>query len=146
MTVPSNAPPFHFELVSPERKLISEPARMVVIPAEEGDIGVLANHASLVATVRPGVVEVYSTDGQAPRRIFIAGGFADISAKNCTILAEEAVNVSDLNQAELEQSIRNLNEDMGLAGTDIERQRISRRLAAVQAKLDAVAGIGAAAH
>lgn len=145
MTLPANTQPFNFELVSPERKLISEPALMVVIPGEEGDIGVLANHSSLMAAVRPGVVEIYTAGEQAPRRIFIAGGFADISASNCTVLAEEAVNVADLNPADLEQTIRNLTEELGSAATDIEKQRINKRIAAARAKLEAVTGHIAAA-
>jgi F-type H+-transporting ATPase subunit epsilon len=130
---------FNFELVSPERRLLSEPARMAVIPGEEGDFGVLPNHSSLVATVRPGVVEVYGESGEA-RRIFIAGGFADVTAHNCTILAEEAVNVNDLNQADLEQTIRNLNEDISLAKDELERARSERRLALTKAKLEAITG------
>src|SRR5688500_20221225 len=93
-----------------------------------------------MAAVRPCVVEGYGPGDQTPRRIFIAGGFADISATNCTILAEEAINVSDLNQGALEQTIRNLNEDMGLATTDLEKQRIRKRLTITRAKLSAVTG------
>ena len=70
----------HFELVSPEACLVSAPVKMAVIPGEEGEFGVLAGHASLVASLRPGVVELYSEqDGEEPRKILIAGGFADVS-------------------------------------------------------------------
>ena len=131
---------FNFELVSPERKLIAEPVTMAVIPGEEGDFGVLPNHSALVASVRPGIVEIF-TEGQAePRRIFIAGGFADVSATNCTVLAEEAVNVNDLNRTDLEQTIRNLREDIGVARDEAERARLEKRLALAQAKLEAVMG------
>lgn len=135
---------FTFELVSPERKLISGAAKMVVIPGEEGDFGVLPGHSALVATIRPGVVEITMADGSAPQRIFIAGGFADVSPVNCTVLAEEAVNVNDLNQADLEQTIRNLTEDMTLARDDIEKSRISRKLVLARAKLQGVTGVAAA--
>ena len=131
---------FNFELVSPERKLMSEPATMAVIPGEEGDFGVLPNHSALVASIRPGVVKVYTQDSGEPRRIFIAGGFADVTATNCTVLAEEAVNVNDLNQADLEQTIRNLQEDMGLAGDEAEKARVARKLKLAKAKLEAVTG------
>ena len=130
---------FNFELVSPERRLISEPARMAVIPGEEGDFGVLPNHSSLVATIRPGVVEVYGESGET-RRIFIAGGFADVTAHNCTVLAEEAVNVNDLNQADLEQTVRNLSEDLGAAKDQFERARVEHKLALAKAKLEAITG------
>ena len=130
---------FNFELVSPERKLISEPASMVVIPGEEGDFGVLPNHSPLVATIRPGVIEVHAP-GAAVRRIFIAGGFADVSATNCTVLAEEAVNVADLKQADLEQSIRNLTEDLAATHDVFAKGRIQHRLHLAQYKLAALNG------
>lgn len=135
---------FTFELVSPERKLIFGPAKMVVIPGEEGDFGVLPGHSALVATIRPGVVQITMADDTAPQRIFIAGGFADVSPSNCTVLAEEAVNVSDLNQADLEQTIRNLTEDLTLAKDDLERARIARKLALAKAKLQGLTGTAAA--
>ncbi|MCB9989539.1 MAG: ATP synthase F1 subunit epsilon [Rhodospirillales bacterium] len=131
---------FHFELVSPERKLMSEPVTMAVIPGEEGNVGVLPNHSALVVSIRPGVVEVYDKAGDAPKRIFIAGGFADISAENCTVLAEEAVDVAALSEAELDKSIRNLTEDMGLASGDIDKARIERKLVIAKSKLSAVTG------
>ncbi|HEY0901076.1 MAG TPA: ATP synthase F1 subunit epsilon [Micavibrio sp.] len=131
---------FNFELVSPERRLISEPARMAVVPGEEGDFGVLPGHASLVATIRPGIVEVHGADGSAVRRIFIAGGFADVTATSCTILAEEAINVSDLNVEALEKSLVPLKEDLGLARDDIERARVAKKIALVQAKIMAAQG------
>lgn len=134
---------FTFELVSPERKLISGPAKMVVIPGEEGDFGVLPGHSALVATIRPGVVEI-TMDGEATQRIFIAGGFADVSPSNCTVLAEEAVNVSDLNKSDLEQTIRNLTEDLTLTKDELERARISRKLALTRAKLQGLTGTAAA--
>ncbi len=129
---------FNFELVSPERKLMSEPVWQVVVPGEEGYFGVRAGHMSLMASVKPGVVEIWASEGAAPERIFIAGGFADVTAKNCTILAEEAVNVNDLDAADLEQQLRNLNEDLGMTQDAAEKSRVQRRSALVQAKLDAL--------
>ncbi len=129
---------FNFELVSPERKLISEPAKMVVVPGEEGDFGVLPGHSALVASIRPGVIEVYAADQGQPKRIFITGGFADVTATSCTVLAEEAVNVNELSKADLEKAISNLTEDMGMAADEAEKVRIQRKLAVAQAKLAAV--------
>jgi F-type H+-transporting ATPase subunit epsilon len=131
---------FNFELVSPERKIMSEPATMVVIPGEEGDFGVLPNHSPLMSSVRPGVVLVFLPGQPAPQKIFIAGGFADVTALNTTLLAEEAVNVNELNQADLEQTIRNLNEDITLATEDTEKARVRKKLELVKAKLSAVTG------
>ncbi|MCB9990924.1 MAG: ATP synthase F1 subunit epsilon [Rhodospirillales bacterium] len=131
---------FNFELVSPEEKLISAPAKMVVIPGEEGDFGVLPNHAATISSIRPGVIEIFSNDNEAPQRIFIAGGFADVSETNCTVLAEEAVNVKDLNKDDLEQTIRNLTEDMTMAKDDADLKRIEHKLVLAKAKLSAVIG------
>ena len=135
-----NAQTFHFELVSPERKLISEAAAMAVIPGEEGNIGVLPNHSALVASVRPGVVEVFASEGAAPQRIFIAGGFADISAENCTLLAEQAVNVNDLDEAQLRKALDDLNEDLGMVEGDADKMRVAREIALTRAKLEALTG------
>jgi F-type H+-transporting ATPase subunit epsilon len=137
----TNAGTFSFELVSPERKLISEPAAMVVVPGTEGDFGVLPNHSALVSSIRPGVLSVFrGSRNDEPVRIFVAGGFADVSATNLTVLAEEAVNVNDLNAADLEQTIRNLTEDLGMAASDVEKARINHRLFLTRAKLEAVTG------
>ncbi len=88
----ANAQPnnFDFELVSPEKKLLSEKAWQVTIPGEEGTFGVRAGHSSLVSYIRPGVVEVIFNQGDEPKKIKVQGGFADVTATNCTILAEEA--------------------------------------------------------
>ncbi|HOO82444.1 MAG TPA: ATP synthase F1 subunit epsilon [Alphaproteobacteria bacterium] len=129
-----------FELVSPEEKLVSQPVHMAVIPGDEGEFGVLAGHASLVASLRPGVVELYEQAGGEARKIFIAGGFADVSAEQCTVLAEEAVLVSDLDQTKIEQKIADLNEDLGIAEEAADKARIEKRLVLLKAKLSAVTG------
>ena len=135
---------FTFELVSPERKLMSGAAKMVVIPGEEGDFGVLPGHSSLISTIRPGVVEITMADDNETHRIFVAGGFADVTPNNCTVLAEEAVRIDDLNQADLEQTIRNLTEDLTMVKDDLEKARISRKLTLARAKLQGVTGMAAA--
>ena len=87
-----------FELVSPERKLVDAPMHHVVIPGTEGYLGVGRGHASFVVSLGNGTVTLYekSMDEAAPKTIFIAGGFADISADRCTVLAEQAINLEDL--------------------------------------------------
>ncbi|HNQ92560.1 MAG TPA: ATP synthase F1 subunit epsilon [Alphaproteobacteria bacterium] len=129
---------FNFELVSPERKVISEEAFQVTIPGEEGMVGVRAGHMALVVSVRPGVVEVIRKEGGEVERIFIAGGFADISAEHCTVLAEEAVPVYALNAEKLEAELARLNEELGFADTADEKAKLSRRVAIVTAMMDAV--------
>ena len=127
-----------FELVSPEEKLVSEPVSMAVVPGEEGQFGVLPGHSSLVASLKAGVVELSLENGDS-RNIFIAGGFADVTPGLCSILAEEAVNVSDLDKGALEQELANLNSDLNLASEDTDKARILKKTALVEAKLDALA-------
>ena len=130
---------FNFELVSPEARLVSEPAQMVSIPGEEGDIGVLAKHTPLVATIRPGVIEVYTEDKENPsRKIFIAGGFADVGNEHCTVLAEQAIALEDLDKGELKKQLSELEEDLKLAEGDADKRRFERRIEIVKAKLFAV--------
>ena len=129
---------FNFELVSPEQKLISEQAYQVTIPGEEGDVGVRAGHMALVMTVRPGVVEVIRTEDGTKEKIFIAGGFADISQTNCTVLAEEAVPVVNLNAEKLTAELHNVTEHLALADSEVEKFSLNRKLEIVTAMLDAV--------
>jgi F-type H+-transporting ATPase subunit epsilon len=131
---------FDFELVSPERKLMSEKAWQVTIPGLEGDFGVRANHSSVVSSIRAGVVEIISNEGDAPTKIFIAGGFADVTATNCTILAEEATMVDDLDQSAVEKEISDAQALLSSAQDDIERGRATKQLALAQAKLTAATG------
>ncbi len=131
---------FDFELVSPERRLMSEKAWQVTIPGQEGDFGVLANHSPLVSFIRPGVVEIFSKEGEKPARIFIAGGFADVTPTNCTVLAEEATMVDDLDQSEVEKEISSLESNLTKTTDEIEVSRFSKQLALAQAKLTAITG------
>jgi F-type H+-transporting ATPase subunit epsilon len=93
----ATTPLVNFELVSPTRLLFSEAVEMVVIPGAEGDIGVLPGHSPLIATVRSGIINIYY-DGKVKDRIFVGGGFAEISRERCTVLAEEAIPVSDIDR------------------------------------------------
>lgn len=93
-----------FDLVSPERLLLSEDAVMVTIPGTEGEMGVMAGHAPVITTLRPGTIRV--TDGaSAVDAYFVAGGFAEINGLKITVLAEEAVALNDLDTAALEARI-----------------------------------------
>lgn len=131
---------FDFELVSPEKKLMSEKAWQVTIPGEEGTFGVRAGHASVVSSIRPGVVEIVSEQGNDPTKIFIAGGFADVTASNCTILAEDATMLADLNQKEVEKEISDLSSKLEQAKDDVEVIRYTKQVALAKAKLTALTG------
>jgi F-type H+-transporting ATPase subunit epsilon len=80
----------HFEIVTPERRILSEDAYMVVVPGSEGDFGVLAGHAPFMATMRDGELLVYSSMTNVTQRIRIEGGFAEVTDKGLTVLAERA--------------------------------------------------------
>jgi F-type H+-transporting ATPase subunit epsilon len=136
----SEAQMINFELVSPDEKLISEPVRMAVIPGDEGEFGIGAGPAALVASLKPGVVQLYMEGQDEPRRVFITGGFADVTGEICTILAETAVDVANLNEDELNQQLANLNEDLGLAEGAVDKARIEKRITLVKAQLSAVKG------
>ena len=109
-----------FELVSPDRLVMSVAAAMVVIPGTEGDFGVLAGHQPVVSGLRPGVIEIHD-EGAAPERVFVRGGFAEVTNEACVVLAEEAVPVAELDRATLEARIRDTEEDLADATTDDER-------------------------
>jgi F-type H+-transporting ATPase subunit epsilon len=92
----------HFELVSPERLLSSGKVAMVVVPGAEGDFGVLPGHAPVMSTIRPGAIAIYEGDSNTlTRRIFVDGGFAEVTPEGLTILAESATPVSDIDPAKV---------------------------------------------
>ncbi|MCX8293148.1 F0F1 ATP synthase subunit epsilon [Phyllobacterium sp. 0TCS1.6A] len=107
---------FKFELVSPERLLLSAQVSEVVIPGTEGYMTVLAHHAPLMATVKPGVVSVTTADGK-PDNYVVFGGFVDITPDGCTLLAESAVHVTDIKADELQRRIQDAREDFEDATT-----------------------------
>lgn len=131
---------FDFELVSPEKKLLSEPATMVVVPGEEGDFGVLVNHAATVSSIRPGILEVHNDNQDDIKKIFVAGGFVDVTPTSCTLLAEEAILLDDLKQEELETSLKNLQEDLGLVDGEADKDKVKQKIKVVKAKLSALTG------
>jgi F-type H+-transporting ATPase subunit epsilon len=113
-----------FELVSPARLLISEAVEMVVVPGEEGDFGVLPGHAPVISQVRPGVIDIHG-DGKVQSRIFVAGGFAEVTEQRCTVLAEEAVPVADIDSAEAEQRLAAAKAAQETPDSDDDRARIA---------------------
>jgi F-type H+-transporting ATPase subunit epsilon len=124
---------FPFELVSPERVLFSGEATQVVVPASEGEITVLANHAPFMSALRSGIVTI--DNGQ---RLFVRGGFADVSPAGLTVLAEQAVPVEEINVEALAGEIRNAEEDLRDAKTDEARARAQARLAGLNAMMAAI--------
>ncbi|MET4807717.1 F-type H+-transporting ATPase subunit epsilon [Limibacillus sp. MBR-115] len=125
-----------FELVSPERLLISEAVDMVVVPGGDGNFGVLPRHSPLVSTVRPGVIDIYQK-GQIEKRIFVAGGFAEVTPERCTVLAEEAVAVEEIDRAATQQALKDAQEDLEDAKDQAARDHAALRVKVLEAKVAA---------
>lgn len=118
---------FNFELVSPERLLLSASVTEVVIPGTDGEMTVMAHHAPTMTTIKPGVVRVETAEGKTERYV-VFGGFADIVPDGCTLLAESAVSVADINSDELERRIQDAREDLNDATTDSGKQKAQEYL------------------
>jgi F-type H+-transporting ATPase subunit epsilon len=113
---------FKFELVSPERLLVSEDVESVVIPGAEGEMTVMAEHAPVMTTVKPGVVTVKPASGSEERYV-VFGGFADILPSGCTLLAESATHVNDIDRDEIQRRIQEAKEDVADAKDDETRTK-----------------------
>ena len=113
-----------FDLVSPEALLMSENVDMVTVPGADGDFGVMAGHAPVISTLRPGVVEITGAPG-GPARIFVRGGFAEVTPAGLTVLAEEAIPLDQLDAAMLAQKIKDAEEDVADAKSD-ETKRLAQ--------------------
>jgi F-type H+-transporting ATPase subunit epsilon len=125
-----------FTLVSPERELFHGEVDQVVVPGSEGEFGVLPKHAPVMSTIRPGALRILDDGGE--RRIFVNGGFADVTPDGLTVLAEDAVDLADVDSAGLEQDLKDAREDVDAARDD-ERKAVAQtklaRLEALRASL-----------
>ncbi|WP_305984789.1 F0F1 ATP synthase subunit epsilon [Roseibium sp. MMSF_3544] len=118
---------FQFELVSPERQLLSEQVAEVVVPGAEGEFGVLKDHSLFMSSIAPGILKVRGEDGSW-NEYFVRGGFADVAGGGLTVLAEQAVPVSEISREQLDQAIQNAEEDVADAKDDSTRQKADRTL------------------
>ncbi len=127
----------HFDLVAPERQIASEDVDQVDVPGIEGMFGVLPNHAPVMTVLAPGVVRV--VNGGQETRIFVRGGFAEVTPKGLTILAEEAIPVKELDRGSLLQRIKDCEEDLSDNDTtNGVRQRAERELKELKDLLAAI--------
>ena len=131
-----------FELVSPERLLVSQAVEMVVVPGAEGDIGVLPGHAPLISNVRPGLIAVFEA-GKVVERIFVAGGFAEVTPERCTVLAGEAMPVNEIERSEAEKRLRDAEEAISqVDGVDpVEEELALERVHSARSMLEALDGL-----
>jgi F-type H+-transporting ATPase subunit epsilon len=142
-----------FELVTPERLLLSEMVEMVVVPGTEGNFGVLPGHAPLISSIRPGTIDVY--EGRAvTRRIFVVSGLAEVTPERCTVLADEAIPPEELDRAAIESELQiiegnlpSLRDQIGRAtGSErdtllVELRRVERQQNVLRAELQALGEI-----
>jgi F-type H+-transporting ATPase subunit epsilon len=128
-----------FELVSPEKLLLSERVDMVVVPGEEGNFGVLVQHAPLISAVRPGVIDVHN-GGKVTEQIFVAGGFAEVTPARCTVLAEQAVPIAEIDRSAAEQQLKDAQEDVADAKDDAERLAAEKQVIVAEAMIRAAGG------
>ncbi len=126
-----------FELVSPEKLVFSKQIEMAILPAEDGDLGVQIGHAPVIASLRPGTISVFK-GSSVEDRIFVAGGFLEITETRCTILAEEAVVIGDIDMDAVKQQISDFTDDLKIAKSDDARLNAEASLVIANAKLEAV--------
>jgi F-type H+-transporting ATPase subunit epsilon len=119
--------PFKLELVSPERLLFSGEVEQVMVPGSEGDMTVLAYHAPLLTTLRPGVLDIAFPGGEH-QRYFIRGGFAEVGPSGLTVLAETAIDLRELDAGQLVQAVKDAEEDVADATEDGVRDRAQTKL------------------
>lgn len=118
---------FSFELVSPERQLLSGEAVQAIVPGVDGQFTVLQNHAAMVTTLRSGILDVEMLDGER-HRIFVRGGFSDCHHNGLTVLAEQAISIADLKMGDLEQAIVDASDDVQDAQNDQTKSIAQTRL------------------
>ena len=125
-----------FELVSPERLIMSKDVTMVVVPGSEGLFGVLPRHTSMLSALAPGVVDIYEEE-VITERLFVVNGFAEVTADRCTVLAEDVIPIENLNPDELEEKIEEMRVEVRNA-SDIDVPRLNGLIAQKEIVLQAM--------
>ena len=132
--------PVALEIVSPEKLLLSRDVEMVVIPAAEGEMGVLPNHAPMIVLLRGGTIAIHE-GGRVTDRLYVSGGFAEITPERCTVLADEAVPTAELSRAEGERRLSEAEAQYGTTDkTDVPALDAAMdRMQAARAMIEAAA-------
>jgi F-type H+-transporting ATPase subunit epsilon len=112
---------FHFEIVSPEKLVFSGEVEAVVVPGTEGEFTVLKDHAPLISSLKPGIVVIEETPG-GKLRLFVPGGFAEVAPSGLTILANQAIDLADLDAVKFEAGIASFEEEITRAPSDEARR------------------------
>ena len=127
---------FHFDLVSPEKLLFTGEVEQVDLPGSEGDMGVLADHAPLVTTLRPGIIVVHREGGDM--RVVVNGGFAEVGPAGLTVLADMAVPLEEYDRSLLAAEINDTEEDVADSTDGWQRDKLAHRLQQLQALQEAL--------
>jgi F-type H+-transporting ATPase subunit epsilon len=122
---------FHFDLVSPSALLFSGDVEQVDVPGAEGDFGVLAGHAPLISTLRPGILTIFRTGGEV--RVVVNGGFAEVNPDGLTVLADMAVPVEEFDGDVLAGEIKDTEEDIADAKDEGQRDKLALKLEQLRA-------------
>jgi F-type H+-transporting ATPase subunit epsilon len=122
---------FHFDLVSPEKLLFSGDVTQVDLPGTEGDMGVLAQHAPLVTSLRPGILIIHGESGAL--RVVINGGFAEVGPAGLTVLADLAVPADEFDVAVLAGTIKDTEEDVADEKDEWKRDKLAHKLEQLKA-------------
>ena len=128
-----------FELVSPERLIISKDVSMVVVPGTEGLFGVLPRHTSMLSALAPGVIDIYEED-TITERVFVINGFAEVTGERCTVLAEDVIPIDKLNPEELEESIVKIRAKVS-SMDQVDADRLNKLIVQKEAVLQAMRAV-----
>ena len=126
-----------FALVSPERELFHGEVEHVVVPGSEGEFGVSPRHAPVMAVIKPGALKIL--DGGAVRKVFVNGGFADVTPEGLTVLAEEAIDLADVDSGKLDQDLQDAREDLRDASDEAKRLAAQRKVSKLETMKAAMA-------
>ena len=134
--------PVNLEIVTPEKLLLSRPVDMVVIPASEGDMGVLEGHAPMIVMLRGGVIALYDGE-QISDQMYVAGGFAEVTPERCTVLANEVMPTGELTREEGERRLAEAEATLEqIDAADIVAEELAlERTQSARALIEAVDGL-----
>ncbi|MEM7071063.1 MAG: ATP synthase F1 subunit epsilon [Pseudomonadota bacterium] len=124
------------EIVGPDQSMLECQVEMVVVPASEGDIGVLPGHSPLISSLRPGSVVIFEA-GKATQRFFVSGGFFEVTPTRCKVLANEAYEIDKLDPKHIETKCSNAKDDLSLAREEKEQEKCQNNLDIYEKMLDA---------
>ncbi|MDI9313271.1 MAG: ATP synthase F1 subunit epsilon [Hydrotalea sp.] len=125
------------DIIAPNGTLFNGMGDMVIVPGDNGDMGILAGHADTIAALRPGVLWFY-TGGKLSKKFFLSGGFADISQKKVVILATAANDVATLDSKDIEKQIKDFTDELKNTKDAAQQAIVNDKLAVARAALSAI--------